>query len=474
MNLIERYNWCELMKQGVYLVCTTPTAVTFIEEQRLKHKAPLDATHVDVEMVFHDYHITYGTPYLAYRKLLAIFATLLQKDDDTAYKEFTFILLTLLGHSTYKTLIKAIEKKSNRLDDEDAFFAFIEQLEDPYIKETYRLLFSFTFGVNRMRSCILKKALEERYMLAQQVEEQNNRVSDLIKARTSAVANDDMNEPIPKALLTESVIAELAAHGIYVQDISDICLTETQLKRATTENIALMIVVNQLKQFSDRLLAQPVIEKEPSQKVITKKVVKKPASTTKLEKDIERLKLQLADQQSHNATLSQTIEQLKQENHTLQQDIYKLEEDQETLESLLDGPTISENATAIVEDLQHNLARLVSELNLKPIESTISALDEMKHLKVAVVGGHPKYHAQLKQDWPTHILTIGPDEMNFDQKKLKKYDVIVLSSSHSSHSLYERAFDYLKGQNMKHKCLQLDTQKNAKALAAQIIQFRQK
>lgn len=473
MNIVlERANWRELIKQGMHLVCTTPSAITFIEEQRLKCKALLDADHPEAAMTFKDYHITYGTPYLAYRKLYAIFATLLQKEDGQAYKDFTFILFTLLQHSTYKPLIKAIEKKSNHLEDEEAFFAFIDQLDDPYIKDTYRLLFSFTYGVNRMRSCMLKSTAEERYPLAQLVNEQNDEVASLLKVRTTAIVKDDMVAPIPEELLTDEVIAQLASNGVYMHDVSDVLLSESQLTKATPDNIALMIVVNQLKQFSERILMQPIVEKDVTQKVIKQKVVKKPASTTKLEKDIERLKTQLADQETENAKLSQTIEQLKQEKHVLQQDIHKLKEEQQTLETLLDGPTVSETATSIVEDLQHNLARLVSELKLKPVEPKLTALDEMKRLKVAVVGGHPQYHAQLKQDWPTHILTIGPDEMNFDQKKLKKYDVVVLSSDYSSHSLYERAFDYLKGQNMKHKCLQLGTQKNAKSLAEKIIAFR--
>ncbi|WP_010289544.1 hypothetical protein [Kurthia massiliensis] len=471
MDGFAHKNWCALIRQGTYLVCTTPSAAQSIDEQCLKQKALREADHEMAALLYQHDHISYGQPYIAFRKLYSLLATMLERQEETALKDFAFILFTLLQHSTYKSLIKSIEKKSNRLDDEEAFFQFINEPLDDETRDTYRLIFSFTYGITQMRRYVLKNDLKERKDLALAVAQQNECVKDVLDERTMPIDHTTFTEPVPAELLTDDVIRELAAQGIYVRDVPDILLSESQLECATTDNIALMIAVNQLKQFSEALLAGTPTEQAPTQKVITKKIVKKPASTAKLEKEIAQLKEQLDVERKRNTAMETTIKSLQAENASLQQDIYKLKEEQAEFESLLDAPAISDTATALVEQLQHNVARLVSELQLKPVAPIVSALDEMKGLKVAVIGGHPQYHAQLKQDWPGPLLTIGPKEISFDQKKLKNYDVVVFSSSHSSHSLYNRAFDYLKAHQLKHKCLQMDTQKNAKALAEEIVQF---
>ena len=69
------------------------------------------------------------------------------------------------------------------------------------------------------------------------------------------------------------------------------------------------------------------------------------------------------------------------------------------------------------------------------------------------------------------ILTIGPDDLNFDPRKLLKYDVVVFTSGYTNHSLYNKAFNYLKKNNAKSNCLMLQTQPNAKQLSKHIYEF---
>jgi len=142
---------------------------------------------------------------------------------------------------------------------------------------------------------------------------------------------------------------------------------------------------------------------------------------------------------------------------------------------LMEEPTVSKKAQQMMAQLGQLVGELQQELLKKPEQVEVvdpTYVELIRGVRLAVVGGHQKYHAQLKAMLKNEqLLCIGPNALNFDPRKLSSYDVIVFSSGYSNHSLYEKAFDYLKRNGEKEKCLMLHTQPNANGLAARVYQF---
>lgn len=73
-------------------------------------------------------------------------------------------------------------------------------------------------------------------------------------------------------------------------------------------------------------------------------------------------------------------------------------------------------------------------------EDTSIELDTslLKKQKIAVIGGHQRFHQRLKEKYP-NIRTIHPDELNIDFSFLKNMDLVCIETSYNNHSIYRKA-----------------------------------
>lgn len=512
MKELLKVLWIDSIKKGTYLVCTNKSAIANIEEQLKRNSAFTIKEEQDlVEQVFKDYHITIGHPHIYYQKLRMLFSACLNQSEDelVAMKNYSYSLRNMLTHSDYKPAIKALDKPSLQLTESDRFIQYVLEHINPeataYELDNYRLLYSFiktTTNANRfMLSKISDQETADNISQLLDAIKGANETAELLKERTfvkesstEAVLQDEArksNKAQMERLLKDRKLVEwLRQEGLFLGDVlSASSITEVHVKQVETldnseENTLVTVIttlVNIVKELSNELFETSVgqaVHSDPPKKQ-EKKVRKETKSDSHWQKKLNELQ---QEKESLTAQVENKTMQIQNYEKTLSDinaELYELQEENAALKSQLElfmkQPAVSENAHNLVENIQTMLLQLQQELKVEtqqvfhPEDSSYN--DKIKDLQVAIVGGHQKYHAQLKQEMKAGILTISPEDLNFDQKKLLKYDVIAFASGYMNHSLYEKAFDFLKKNNAKRKCLMLQTQPNAKQLAKQIYEF---
>lgn len=70
-------------------------------------------------------------------------------------------------------------------------------------------------------------------------------------------------------------------------------------------------------------------------------------------------------------------------------------------------------------------------------------IEKVKNLKLAVVGGHSKYHTKLKEEFPG-IRFVGPDEKTVDLSFLSSMDAVVFVTSYNNHIQFYRTKSALR------------------------------
>lgn len=88
-----------------------------------------------------------------------------------------------------------------------------------------------------------------------------------------------------------------------------------------------------------------------------------------------------------------------------------------------------------------------SEENEVDLTEDITQDIKIDHLKVAVVGGHQRWHTRIKQEYP-QIRTVSPDEKTIDLSFLNNMDIVCFETSYSNHSLYHKAMNVLGGSDV--------------------------
>ena len=502
--------WKDTILKGTYLVSTNKSASKNMGEHLKKQGAfHIRKESVYVDQLFKDYYITVGAPYITYQKLRTLLAVYIEQTDDEfiAMKNYNFSLRNMLVHSDYKEAIKAIERTSLQLTTMDTYIHYVQKhiIQDvtEYELDNYRLLYSFITTTNKINRIVSRKTteyegasiLKELYQLLQQ----SNETASILQARTNIVQAEtvvegrtNMEGDIADCLWADEYLQNWTRQeGVMLKDLLvDTTLSVSQTNRLKTleqtENRAsfmtISLLVNVIKDLSEQLLnksTEPIskqeIKKKPQQKVTNNKLLK---SDQQYQKELQALQQQ--NEQLHKQ-LGEKVEQLQIREKEISNErnaSFKLQQEKEDLEEQLElfmsAPTVSENAKNLITDMQLMFTRLQEELRVpvktERVEET-SYNDKIKHLKIAIIGGHQKYHAQLKQEMKAQILTIGPDDLNFDVRKLLNYDVVVFTSGYSNHSLYEKSFDFLKKNNAKSNCLMLKTQPNTKQLSKLIYEF---
>ena len=500
--------WTDAIRKGTYLVSTNKSALKNIDEHLKKQRAfSVNKESAYVDQIFKDYHITFGPPYLSYRKLRTLLAVYIQQTEAEliALKNYSFALRNMLMHSDYKNAIKAIEKPSLQLTTMDLYMSYVQEniIRDgtQYELESYRLLYSFIITTNKINRIISRKITEDTsQMIMEELFEaiqEGNETASILKAHTNIEQQNIATEE--QVNITEDVVHSLRDHehllnwmrqeGFVLEDLlADTPFSVVQFQRLqaleqTEHRAAFMtisLLANVIKGLTEQLLTrspEPVNNQDPKQKpqkkAASSKSVKSDQQWQKeiqaLQQQNEQWQKQLQEKDEQLQSYEKDISRAHAENFQLQQQKGKLEAQ---LALFMNEPAVSQTAQKLMSDMQVMLDQLQQELRVpvKVVEEA-SYNDKIEHLQIAIIGGHQKYHAQLKQEMKSDILTIGPDVLNFDPRKLLKYDVVVFTSGYTNHNLYEKAFDFLKKNNAKSNCLMLQTQPNAKQLAKLIYEF---
>ena len=502
MDKLLELLWIDAIQKGTYLVCTTSSAAKNINEHIQKQGAVAGTGESElVQQIFHNYYITLGQPYLAYQKVRKLLTAFIHQSESeaVALKNFSYSLRNMLMYSNYKDAIKAIEKPSLQLTTSDLFIRYVlDRLDDgatAYELDHYRLLYSFITSTTQANRIVSRKMGDEQSVLLIDAIKESNETAHLIKERTygeeSTLSKSPLltkKELIELVLKDEKLTSWLRQEGLFVQDfLEDVAFTTHQLNRLSTpetdpSRVALVIAMNMVKELSNQLLqrgSEPIVKqvmpKKQDKKAVQIKAEKSDQQWQKdlhaANKEIELLRKQMLEQTAQLQQYENDLSTAKSEIIALQQEKKDLHAE---LELFSEQPTVSATAQRLVSNMQTMLNQLQQELKAEEEEApkrVESYFEKINQLQVAIIGGHQKYHAQLKQDMKSDILTIRPDELNFDPRKLLKCDVVVFLSGYTNHSLYNKAFDFLKKNNAKRNCLMLQSQPNAKQLAKKVYEF---
>lgn len=298
-----------------------------------------------------------------------------------------------------------------------------------------------------------------------------------------------------------------AAFGLHIHEIlANVTFTETDLalfmqhtqqekpkkrKKQVVVHILNLAIGRYLMEATERLDA--LFQQEAPSKVVVPKTVK-PANEAPLKKELYDAKNAMKQLEAEQAQLKKQIKELQQQQEGLQQRLAAAQLQNTALQEQLAQTTAQETLTPNAKELVKELAFLTQELTaeLGLVEEVVCAeesiadteeeaqqeapakpnyVDQIKHLKLAIIGGHAKYHTNIKNTLKQDVFTISPDRLNSDVSKLLNYDVLIFITSYNNHNLYNRSFDYVKKHQAKDRCLILNTQPSPKRLAQQIYEF---
>lgn len=478
----------DVAKLGTYIVCTTSDATKHIEEQFRKAGTPTEEKKATANSILKELKVTLGEPYIRKGILAELLAAHLVKDSRLGMKNYIFALRNMLSHSQYKEYIKAIEKPSLKLTEQELFVQYVEerlgQKFDSYKADTWGLLYIFVEAcvvINRILS--VDSDSEEYNIYSLLLPHLVNPAMAILKKRVEYTLAEEQLIATSEAMDGDKELEGwLRAVGIYIEDLDVTLMLDGQMfvngKHASIVLLAKMLQTVSA-QFIEYVRTPAQRMKEPLQK--TKKIqpIKPTKSDKQWQKEVYELEKERDSLVAQNRKLHETIKQLEQQQRELTRELLEVKNEnkklQDDLVQLLEEPTVSKQAVQLVQQLSQIVGNLQQELLKEPeqsIEEDPTFVERISQLKIAIVGGHQKYHAQLKAALKNEqLLCMNPDSLNFDPKKLLNYDVVVFSSGYSNHSLYNKAFDYLKRNGEKDKCLMLQTQPNANGLAKRIYDF---
>lgn len=261
-------------------------------------------------------------------------------------------------------------------------------------------------------------------------------------------------------------------------------------KKDVISQIVTTAFAHYLEHTTARLNSQTFQESSP--KVTVQKATKSPSHEAALKKELFSLKGAMKQLEAENAQLKKEVKELSQRNLGLEKRVAHSQQQNEQLQQKLEKSTKLEAVSPDKMELVHELAfavdALKGELHVKDeqlltgqIEDELveeetpslaqDSLEKVQHVKIAVVGGHAKFHTRIKNTFLQEVFTVSPDKLNFDVTKLLNFDVIVFVTSYNNHSLYERSYDYVKRNDGKNRCLIINSQPNPKRLAKLIEEF---
>lgn len=159
------------------------------------------------------------------------------------------------------------------------------------------------------------------------------------------------------------------------------------------------------------------------------------------DKEIERLKKELATLSSDKKALEKEHKKLTKEFKGLQISLSEKEEDIKSLEKI-----VFTKETQINNSINNISSEKYKE---KEIEITSEILEELKNKKGVIIGGDYSLHNKLKEIL-CEFYFVAPEDINqFDLKSLKQLDTIHIYTDYLSHALYKKVIPYARKNNKK-------------------------
>ena len=159
------------------------------------------------------------------------------------------------------------------------------------------------------------------------------------------------------------------------------------------------------------------------------------------DKEIERLKKELATLNSDKKALEKEHKKLTKEFKGLQISLSEKEEDIKSLEKI-----VFTKETQINNSINNINSEKYKE---KEIEITSEILEELKNKKGVIIGGDYSLHNKLKEIL-CEFYFVAPEDINqFDLKSLKQLDTIHIYTDYLSHALYKKVIPYARKNNKK-------------------------
>lgn len=159
------------------------------------------------------------------------------------------------------------------------------------------------------------------------------------------------------------------------------------------------------------------------------------------DKEIERLKKELATLSSDKKALEKEHKKLTKEFKGLQISLSEKEEDIKNLEKI-----VFTKETQINNSINNINSEKYKE---KEIEITSEILEELKNRKGVIIGGDYSLHNKLKEIL-CEFYFVAPEDINqFNLKSLKQLDTIHIYTDYLSHALYKKVIPYARKNNKK-------------------------
>lgn len=159
------------------------------------------------------------------------------------------------------------------------------------------------------------------------------------------------------------------------------------------------------------------------------------------DKEIERLKKELATLSSDKKALEKEHKKLTKEFKGLQISLSEKEEDIKSLEKI-----VFTKETQINNSINNINSEKYKE---KEIEITSEILEELKNRKGVIIGGDYSLHNKLKEIL-CEFYFVAPEDINqFNLKSLKQLDTIHIYTDYLSHALYKKVIPYARKNNKK-------------------------
>lgn len=468
----------QLAVQGMYAVATWPSAGASLQEHLRKHAPVHDAfTSPFCEQVA-TYHVGRGTATQRFTQLQTWLKSTLH---EKTIHDYVYMLRSVLyNDSVLRPLFRALERTTPQQETAYEYAATIATT--PYTNEQLRTIIDFIETLFELKQLQAQRAKIEPLMWHERLTQCANRTQqrfDTIE-QTMTYTNLFSEQPATIPLSSLVMLTEIPANTYELLrqqqiDVAHFVATTTftaqQVEAFRSQHASVDVI---LQHALIAYLQHPVETIAP---ITVKKTTVKAAKTSPKEKElaqqITHLTKQLTEltqqlthyeqQASNHAQSEQQIAFLYEQLHTLEMRNDALEHAIEQAKQQRQTTTAAKMVTA----MQQTLEALQQELATETTNTKQTYIEQIADLRIAFIGGHQNLHQQIAKTFVQDVLCISPEKQQFDVKQLQQYDIVVFITSYASHSLYERAFDYLKRQHMKHKCV-VTSQQHLETIARKI------
>ncbi|MFP7486371.1 hypothetical protein SFC65_19595 [Priestia filamentosa] len=213
-----------------------------------------------------------------------------------------------------------------------------------------------------------------------------------------------------------------------------------------------LIIVKQYKRLSEAYYNK-IESLEKEQAVLSDKEEELRLEKTDFLKEKGEFNIEKSDLLENNLILEQELAKKEKKLRALKDDFDTSEEEREELRVLREFVFNLNKEEEKAEEVDEFLQSAVERVN-------------EKDLKVAVFGGHQRFHQKLKDSF-VNVRTIEPEELGIDLSFIENMDVVLFVTTYNNHSQYKR-FRMLWRKD-KTKLIFLNKQSSPETVAKKIL-----